>query len=61
MVVYVTIRFFRTLVSSSTGLGNTMNTVKIDDKINKIYWFLLGQTAILVALILANLRLVDIV
>lgn len=34
---------------------------KIDDKINKIYWFLLGQTAILVGLILAILRLVDVV
>ena len=34
---------------------------RIDDKINKIYWFLLGQTAILVGLILANLQLVDVV
>ena len=34
---------------------------KIDNKINKIYWFLLGQTAILVGLILAILRLVDVV
>ena len=34
---------------------------KIDNKINKIYWFLLGQTAILVGLILANLQLVDVV
>jgi hypothetical protein len=34
---------------------------KIDDKINKIYWFLLGQTAILVGMILAILRLVDVV
>ncbi len=34
---------------------------RIGDKINKIYWFLLGQTAILVGLILAILRLVDVV
>ena len=34
---------------------------KIDNKINKIYWFLLGQTVILVGLILANLQLVDVV
>ncbi|MGB3850512.1 MAG: hypothetical protein WA958_11140 [Tunicatimonas sp.] len=34
---------------------------KIDSKINKIYWFLLGQTAILVGMILAILRLVDLV
>ena len=34
---------------------------KIDNKINKIYWFLLGQTAILVGLILAVSWPVDVV
>ena len=33
----------------------------LSDKINKIYWFLLDQPAILVGLILAILRLVDVV
>ncbi|MGB3587790.1 MAG: hypothetical protein WBA23_14680 [Tunicatimonas sp.] len=32
---------------------------KIDDKINKVYWFLIGQTAALIMLFLAILRLVD--
>ncbi|MEM6840913.1 MAG: hypothetical protein AAF632_01700 [Bacteroidota bacterium] len=34
---------------------------KIDDKINKVYWFLIGQTTALIMLVLAILRLVDIV
>ncbi len=34
---------------------------KIDDKINKVYWFLTGQTAVLVMLVLAIHRLVDVV
>ena len=34
---------------------------RIDDKINKIYWFLLGQKAILVGLILAVSWPVDVV
>ena len=33
---------------------NTNN--KIDSKIDKIYWFILGQTAIMVGIILAILR-----
>jgi hypothetical protein len=34
---------------------------KMNSKIDKIYWFLIGQTAVLVMLVLAILRLVDIV
>jgi len=34
---------------------------KVNSKIDKIYWFLIGQTAVLVMLVLAILRLVDII
>jgi len=34
---------------------------RLSDKINTVYWFLMGQTAVLVMLVLAIHRLVDVV
>lgn len=49
--------------ATKEDLHTSINSLerRLSDKIDKIYWFILGQTAILVGLILAILRLVDLV